>query len=321
MRRYTARLITLSIAHALLVAPFPSVAWSHEGHDDAPGEHGDTAPVGPISISLEARKNLKLTTYDADVVSIQETLSALGQIEPIPGKNAAISSRISGRVSALHVNDGETVKAGQALVDVESRQLGDPPPRVTYRAPFSGVVIDRHAVLGDTVEPDRHLMEVVDLSEVYAEGRVYEGQIALLRPGQLARVKVESFPNETFEGALDIMSGALDPVTRTLRVWIRLKNIDGRLRPNMRATLHIVVKEAASAIAIPHRAILGDSGEKFVFVQADADELTFERRRVVTGTRDDRYTEIVEGIFPGDKVVTEGGYQLQYINPKPVKKD
>lgn len=321
MKNYFARNITITLIHTLVVVLIPSLSWAHEGHDDAPGEHGDTASMGPISISAEARKNLKLITHDTEVVSIQETLSALGQIEPIPGKNAAISSRISGRVSALHVNDGETVKAGQALVDVESRQLGDPPPRVSYKAPFSGVVIDRHAVLGDTVEPDKHLMEVVDLSEVYAEGRVYEGQIALLKPGQLARVKVESFPNETFEGALDIMSGALDPVTRTLRIWVRLKNPDGKLRPNMRATLHIVVRESASAIAIPHKAILGDAGEKFVFVQADDDELTFERRRVVTGIRDDRYTEIVEGIFPGDKVVLEGGYQLQYMTPKPTKKD
>ena len=302
---------------ALILA---SLAWAHEGHDDAPGEHGDTTAAGPIEISAEAKKNLNITTYEVQVATLQETLSALGQIEPIPGRASAISSRISGRVSALYVNDGQTVKKGQPLVQVESRQLGDPPPRVAYDAPFDGVIIDRHAVLGDTVEPDKHLMEVVDPSELYAEGRVYEGQIAAVKLGQLARVRVEAFSNETYEGLVDLMSGALDPVTRTLKIWVRLKNPDGKLRPNMRATLHIVVREAVLAVAVPSHAILGDSGEKFVFVQSDSNELIFERRRVVTGLRDDRYTEIVEGVFPGDKVVTEGGYQLQYVSPKPAKK-
>ena len=218
------------------------------------------------------------------------------------------------------MNDGETVKKGQALVEVESRQLGDPPPRVTYNSPFDGVVIDRHAVLGETVEPEKHLMEIVDPTELYAEGRIYEGQLASVKPGQSTRVTVEAYPNETYEGVITLMSGALDPVTRTLKIWVLLKNRDGKLRPNMRATLHIVVREALSAVAVPSRAILGDSGEKFVFVQSDTDEVTFERRRVVTGLHDDRFSEIIEGVFPGDKVVTEGGYQLQYVSPKPVAK-
>ena len=176
-----------------------SQAWAHAGHDDAPGEHGDTGATGPISISAEAKKNLDITTYEVQVTSLQETLSALGQIEPIPGRVAAVSSRISGRVSALYVNDGETVKKGQALVEVESRQLGDPPPRVTYNSPFDGVVIDRHAVLGETVEPEKHLMEIVDPTELYAEGRIYEGQLASVKPGQSTRVTVEAYPNETYQ--------------------------------------------------------------------------------------------------------------------------
>lgn len=289
---------------------------AHEGHDDAPGE-GSSVAAGPISISREAKANLKIETQAVEPVTLETVLTALGQIEPIPGKAAAISSRIPGRTTALYVNDGQAVKKGQQLLEVESRQVGDPPPRVTFAAPFDGIVIDRHAVLGETVEPEKHLMEIVDLKEIYAEGRIYEGQIAELDIGQTVRVVVESFPKEIFTGTVELMSGALDPETRTLRVWARLQNPNGKLRPNMRATLRIVTGQVSSALAVPHQAILGDSGEKFLFVESETDPLTFERRRVVLGTRDDRFTEVIEGVFPGDKVVTQGAYQLQYVSPTP----
>ncbi len=291
-------------------------ALAHEGHDDAPGENS-TVNIGPISISREAKTNLRIETQTVEPVTLETVLAALGQVVPIPGKAAAISSRIAGRTTALYVNDGQLVKKGQALLEVESRQVGDPPPRVTFTAPLDGVVIDRHAVLGETVDPEKHLMEIVDLQEVYAEGRIYEGQIAELAVGQPVRVAVESFPNEIFTGAVELLSGALDPETRTLRVWARLRNPNGKLRPNMRATLKIVTGQVGSALAVPHQAILGDSGEKFLFVESETDPLTFERRRVVLGTRDDRFTEVIEGVFPGDKVVTQGAYQLQYVSPTP----
>ena len=227
-----------------------------------------------------------------------------------------VSSRIAGRVAGIAVVSGDKVQKGQTLVEVESRQIGNPPPRVTYQAPIDGVVTTVEAVLGAPVEPDKNLIQVVDLSEVFAEGRIFEGQVAAVKAGQKVRVYVESFPQDVFEGTVDVVSGALDPESRTLRVWARLKNPDGKLRPNMRARLSIVTGEADSVVAVPHSALLGDAGNLFAFVQADDKGLSYERRPVVVGMKDDRFAEIIEGIFPGDKVVTLGNYQLQYVTPK-----
>ena len=130
--------------------------------------------------------------------------------------------------------------------------------------------------------------------------------------------RLSLIPNEIFSGHIELISGALDPETRTLRVWVRIANADLRLRPNMRATLNIVTVKADSVIAIPHRAVLGEAGNYFVFVQSDTDPLVFERRAVVTGIKDDQLIEISEGVFPGDKVVTTGNYQLQYVINKKV---
>ena len=302
-----------SLAGLLAFAP---AAFPHAGHDKAPGEGGEGPATGPIAITAEAKKNLALVVDEAQLRTLDKTVLVFGQIEVIPNRSAAVSSRIAGRVADVKVTDGELVKKGQVVVEVESLQLGDPPPRVTYNALIDGVVIDRHVVQGDSVEPNKHLMEIVDLSEVYAEGRIFEGQVAAIKTGQKVRVIVESYPTNEFTGTVDLLSGTLDAETRTLKVWVRIKNPGLKLRPNMRARLNIVTAEADSVVTVPHSAILGEAGHYFAFVQSDTDELVYERKPVVLGLKDDRYFEVIEGIFPSDKVVTLGNYQLQYVTTR-----
>ena len=293
-----------------------TLAYPHAGHDKAPGDDGAGPTTGPIAITAEAKLNLALQVEETELRTLDKTVLVLGQIEAIPSRTAAVTSRIAGRVSDIGVSLGDPVKKDQAVVEVESLQPGNPPPRVPYVSPIDGVVIERDVVLGDAVEANKHLLEIVDLTEVYAEGRIFEGQIAAVKTGQKVRISVESYPQETFTGTVDLLSGELDAETRTLKVWVRIKNEALKLRPNMRAELNIVTGEAESVIAIPQSAILGEAGNFFAYVQSDTDELVFERRALVLGMKDDRYVEISEGIFPSDKVVTLGNYQLQYVTTR-----
>ncbi len=312
---------SLAVFSATFLLLFSSNALAHAGHDKAPGDDGETSVGGPITITAEAKTNLRLTVEEAELRTLDKTLMVIGQIEPIPDHASAVSSRIAGRVLNIKASEGELVKKGQPLVEVESRQLGNPPPRVMIESPIDGTITHRDVLLNDAVEPDKHLLEIVDLSAVYAEGRIFEGQVARVKTGQKVRIKVESFPDDTFTGTVDLMSGELDPETRTLKVWVRVPNPEFKLRPNMRATLNLVTEEADSVVAVPLSAVLGEAGNLFVFAQNDNDGLVYEKRPVVTGVKDDQFVEIIEGVFPSDKVVTLGNYQLQYVtSKKPVAK-
>ena len=315
-QRSLANLTAITTVALLLAAATPQL-FAHAGHDKAPGEDNEAGIGGPIAITAEAKKNLALKVEEAELRTLEKTFMVIGQIEAIPSRSAAVSSRISGRVVNIKANEGEMVKKGQPVVEVESRQVGNPPPRIQYEAPIDGIVTHRDVLLNDSVEPDKHLLEIVDMSEVYAEGQIFEGQVARVKPGQKVRVSVESFPDETFTGIVDLIGGSLDPETRTLKIWVRVPNPENRLRPNMRATLNIVTDQADSVTAVPHSAVLGEAGNLFAFVQTDKDGLIYEKRLVVTGIKDDRYIEIIEGIFPSDKVVTLGNYQLQYVTTRP----
>ena len=292
---------------------------AHAGHDKAPGDDNVGPLIGPVSLTPEAEKNLGLKVEAADLRTIEKTLAALGHVEVDPARVASLSSRISGRVTRLAVKEGDTVAKGDFLLEIESRQVGDPPPHIEFHAPISGTVLDRHAYTGDSVEPDAHLLKVADLSSLYVVARIYEGQIAQVRDGQKVRLRAEAYPDQLFEGTVEGHTAQLDAETRTLGVRVRVANPDVKLLPNMRATLNIVTAEADSVITVPLSAVLGEGGNLFVFVQDDKDPHTYLRTPVVVGQRDDRYVEIVEGVLPGANVVTVGNYQLQYVPPAPPK--
>ena len=141
-----------TIARAVVLALLADSAIAHEGHDDAPGTEQATAGVSLlVQVSSEARKNLGLELAEAALRPMESALVVIGEIAPLPNRAGAVTSRIAGRVTWLGVAEGDSVRKGELVVEVESLQLGDPPPRARYGAPVSGRVIDRHVVAGDDV--------------------------------------------------------------------------------------------------------------------------------------------------------------------------
>jgi Cu(I)/Ag(I) efflux system membrane fusion protein len=93
-------------------------------------------------------------------------------------------------------------------------------------------------------------------------------------------------------------------------IYALVPNANDKLHPNYRGRMLIETGEKQPVIVVPRLAVLGRLGAKFVFVQTEP--LHFERREVVTGLVSGDRVEIVEGVLPGDVVVTNGHYQLQY---------
>ena len=299
-----------------LVAALAAPVSAHEGHDEAPGTSSAGAGASLIvQVSREARANLGLALVEAEIRPMESTLAVIGEIAPLPNRAGAVTSRIAGRVTWIGVAEGDTVRRGDPLVEVESLQLGDPPPRARYSAPLAGRVVDRHVVPGDSVEPNAHLLEIADLREVLAVGHLFEGQIGRVRIGQRTRVRVPSYPGAVFEGAVERIGSALDPANRSLPVYVRVPNSEGKLLPRMPAELAVVVASSDAALSIPRSALLGDFGNEFVFVEQDPEQGLFRRVAVVRGLDDDQQVEIVEGLLPGDRVVTVGNYSLQFLPP------
>lgn len=274
---------------------------------------GSGATGGEIVALNELQiRNLGLQTEPANESRFEVALFALGRIEAIPNKQAAVSSRIPGRVVSLSVNPGENVEAGQELLRIESRQPGNPPPVITLTAPIAGTVCEMDVRTGDPVEPDRRLMDVTDLHELVAVAKVFEHQAGLLTPGMQARIRVPAFPKDVFSGELVRLGTEVNRESGTIDAVFRIANPELRLRPGMRAEFSILTSVRESVLSVPRESVLGDGGNLFVYVADYEKPGVFRRVPVATGERNDRRVEIVAGLFPGDEVVTTGGYALQF---------
>lgn len=281
---------------------FTAPTFAHGGEIEVGG-----GTKGPVTLSEAQQKAIGLQRVGADLRPLSELLNLNGEVRLLPGRQADVSTRISGQVKALYANLGETVKVGQKLARVQSRLVGDPPPSVEVTAPMTGVVDALNVSLGQSVEPTTVLYRISDRSQINVVARLYEEDLGKVKLGQDARVHTLSYPDKNFSGKVILVGPSLDPLSRTVEVWIRLTNPEGLLKPNLFARASIVLKQNDAALAIPNAAIIEANGEKFVFVRQNS---KFDRVEITTGTSDDQYTEVTDGLVPGDEVVTQGNRQV-----------
>ncbi len=268
--------------------------------------------AGRVILDPASVENLGIQTAQVSKKTFEETLFALGRIEVIPSHRAVVSSRISGRIAELKVFEGDTVKEGEVVLVVESRQPGNPPPRIRLRAPLTGLVVQGHASLGEPVEPTTEILEILDLSKVYAMAQIPEDQAGLLRQGMRARIRIAAIPQAVCEGSLVRFGTAADPESGTLEAVFLLSNADEAVRPQMRAEFSIVLRERKKVVAVPREALLSDAKGDYLFVKDFDLPNAFVRAEVQTGMRNDTHVEILKGLFPGDEVVIKAAYPLAY---------
>lgn len=157
-------------------------------------------------------------------------------------------------------------------------------------------------------------MEVADRSQMLAKGLTYESvDLGKIRINQHATLTVDSLSGKTFNGIVQRIDPSIDEKDRTFAVYVLVENPDGILLPHLQGDLEIATGNAEEIMAVPERAILGTIGNHFIYVK---DGMNFEKRIVELGIRKGGKREIISGIFPGEEVVVQGNYQLQYITPE-----
>jgi len=203
------------------------------------------------------------------------------------------------------------------------------------RAPIAGRVVDFARVVGQAVRPDEPLVEVHDLSRPLIVGFVTERDLARLRPGLPARVRLTSSPDEAVPATVVRSGRVFVAADQTLSVWARPEPPAGLvLRHRQLARVSLVVATRPPALAVPLRAVAFEGGQPYVFVSppgrfevaglaaglpaglagraaADKSGGTFERRPVTLGRTDDRFAEVATGLRPGEVVAVAGVAGLQ----------
>lgn len=181
--------------------------------------------------------------------------------------------------------------------------------KVAVRAPFSGTVVERHATLGEVIEPAANLFTLADLSTLWVIADLPEKDITLAKTGLPVEIKVSSYPDEVFKGTVAYIADQIDPSTRTVKVRTEVDNSLGKLKPEMFATIFITTQIMSDVLAIPQEAVQTDGNKKIVFI--DKGNGGFEKREVSLGNQVDSFYQVVSGVKPGERIVTKGSFLLK----------
>jgi membrane fusion protein (multidrug efflux system) len=175
-------------------------------------------------------------------------------------------------------------------------------------APFSGIVGLRRVSVGEYITAGQALVNLEAIDPVKADFRVPEKFLPAIRVGQTIRIKVDAFPEDSFEGKVYAIDPRLDVAGRSLLVRAVVPNGDQRLRPGLFVRVTVLLQLKEDALSVPEQAIVPQGDSQFVFKIVDG---KVHLTKVVTGTRRDGRVEIVEGLAPGDQVVTAGQLKIR----------
>lgn len=185
---------------------------------------------------------------------------------------------------------------------------------VALRAPLTGVVVLRDAVVGQPINAEHVLADIVDFSEVWFLGRVFEKDLAKLRVGAKAEVQLNAFPGEHLHGTVDYVSQQIDPVARTLTARIRILNDGQRIRLGLFGRAHVELADPSSAtpqLVVPRDALVVIGEKTVVFIKAPDGDFVMHEVQPGDAAMDD--VQILSGISEGEEVVISGVFTLKSL--------
>lgn len=257
---------------------------------------------GRSTIPAAAAADAGVKVEKAGPAPIREVVRVMGNIVLNANRKADIKARFPGIVREVRVQQGQSVRRGQALVIVEGNES-----MRTYAvtAPFDAVVLVRTTNVGD-VAGDNTLLQIADLSQVWVELHAIGKDAERLAPGQ--RVNVRAAAGDRAE---DTRIETLLPLaTRGQSVVARasLANADGLWRPGMTVAAEVTVSERDVPLAVRESGLQRFRDFTVVFAQIGE---TYEVRMLELGAKDGEYVEVLGGLKPGTHYVAEQSFLIK----------
>lgn len=185
------------------------------------------------------------------------------------------------------------------------------------RAPFSGELGIRKVNLGEFLTPGSAIVTLQQVAPIYVDFQISTRHLKDLSLGQEIKLSVQAYSNQFFKGQITTISPLIDVRTRSVQIRATLANTERLLRPGMFAEVHVLADQSRQVLILPDTAIAYNPYGDFVFVIETGEQgLTVQSRQVETGITQNGLVEIVNGLNPGEQVVSAG--QIKLRNGMPV---
>jgi membrane fusion protein, multidrug efflux system len=194
-------------------------------------------------------------------------------------------------------------EAALARAELADQAFGD----AAARAPFAGLVLERHVSIGEYVRPGTPVASLVQIDPLRLQLTVPESDVGRVRSGQNVEFEVSAFPGERFSGAITLVSPAIREGSRDRVVEAIVKNPDQKLLPGMFALARVEVARDERAV-VPPSAIRGQGSKSRIFAVVDGH---LEERLVQLGERQGDLIAIEKGLAAGERIASNASANLR----------
>ncbi|MBA2686283.1 MAG: efflux RND transporter periplasmic adaptor subunit [Gemmatimonadaceae bacterium] len=248
-----------------------------------------------------------LDVYSPELVAAEQELLVAGNFarsvrgSSVPGAPGASIDLVAAARRRLELWD----ISGAQIEDI--LRTGKARRSLTLHAPASGVVLQKNVVQGQAIQPGQMLYDIADLSEVWVDVALREADVGAVRVGSTASVQFAGYPGAPLAGRVAYVYPTLDSASRSMRARIEVPNRSGRLMPGMYATVALTTP-SRTALTVPSSAVLRTGDRALVFVDKGGGRL--EPQAVQLGRETGDFTEVVDGLTTGQRVVTSAQFLL-----------
>jgi HlyD family secretion protein len=257
------------------------------------------------------------STYERNLAMSNDGIVSRQTLDDAQRNYVAAENKRDSSVAQISVDQAK-LKQAQAQVQQAQASLDQLNEQLSYTtlvSPMDGVVLSRDVEMGDAVSSILVLgstatlvMTLGDTTQVYVQGKVDEADIGSAYMGQPARIRVESFPNKSFNGRVTKIAplGVEKDNVTTFEVRVSIDNPTGELKANMTANAEILITEHKNALSVPEQALVYDNQKNASVFVPDSKQKDGQRKiPVKAGISNGSKTEILDGLKEGDSVVLQ----------------
>lgn len=295
------RLLQAAALFTLLAAAGCSKEDADEAKPEAPAE---AAAANVVALDAKAARAAGITVAKAGPANVQQTITLYGTVQSNAEREGNIKARYAGTIRSISKRVGDTVGKGAPLVSIESSESLQ-----TYiiSAPIGGVVIERTANIGETVDTEQVLMRLADLSSVWIEFAVFARDLGRVRVGSPITV-IANDGATSIQAIINYMAPVGEAGNQSIVARTQVNNKTGQWVPGQFVTGEAVVDQAQVPVAVDPAALQTLEGKTVVFVQTAKG---FEARPVEVGRSAPNAVEIRSGLRADERYVAAHSYLLK----------
>ena len=264
--------------------------WSYESYE------------GRTTIAAQIAAEAGVKTELAGPATLSETITLYGQVAANPEQQREVSARFPGVIQSVAKGLGDSVRAGDTLASIESNESLR---SYVITAPLSGVLTGRDANVGEQ-SGDRVLFTITDTTAVIAELSLFPRDRARVVPGAEVLIKLADAPDAVPGRILRIDTSA--DANQAVKARVAMNDAKSRFIPGSFITADVVVAQRTVPLAVRASALQPFRDFTVVFAQVGE---TYEVRMLELGPQNGEWVEVLDGLQPGTRYVTENSYLIK----------